>query len=55
MVVDLVVLLFGASTDFFSSGMSTRLTVLRDSGVAGLAAAGATGFVVAGGAVAVAA
>ena len=41
----LVVALLGASTDFFSSGMSTRFTVFRGSGVAGLAAAGATGVV----------
>ena len=51
----LVVDLLGASTGFFSSGISTRFTVLRGSGVAGLAAAGATGFVVTGVAVAVAA
>jgi hypothetical protein len=44
-VVDLLLLFFGASTGFFSSGISTRFTVLRGSGVTGLAAAGATGVV----------
>jgi hypothetical protein len=37
-----VVLVFGASTVFFSSGISTRFTVFFGSDVAGLAAAGAT-------------
>ena len=46
--------LFGASTGFFSSGMSTRFTLLVGSDVLGLAAAGATGVVFTGGAVAVA-
>jgi hypothetical protein len=56
-VVDLLldVDLPGASTGFFSSGISTRFTVFFGSGVAGLAAAGATGFVVTGVVVAVAA
>ena len=53
-VVFELLLLFGASTGFFSSGISTRFTVLRGSAVAGLAAAGAA-VVVTGVAVAVAA
>ena len=49
-----LVLVFGVSTGFFSSGISTRFTVLRGSGVACLVAAGAIGFVVTGVEVAVA-
>ena len=51
-MVDLV-LVFGVSTGFFSSGISTRFTVFFGSDVIGLVAAGAIGFVVTGVVVAV--